>query len=175
MQNRFQGTVQVGADAAAVARLHVTEPTVNNEVLRLESTATNDDPNLRVFQGRVATTTTGANSAFTFATASDTAYLVTARTLARCVSGAGCTAGQTLGCTIVSTIKNVGGTASVVGANVALNCQTDITGLVCATACTLVANAAPCNTASNFCVDVAGAANQNLTWHTTVEIQNLNQ
>ncbi len=173
MENRFQGKLVVGLDAAPSARLHVSEPTINNEVARFESVATNDDPNLRVFQGRVATTTTGANSALTFATASDTAYHITARTIARCTGGAGCTAGQALGCVIESTVKNVTGTASVVGTNISVACQSDITGLVCATACTLVANAAPCATASNICVSVTGGALQNITWHTTWELQNV--
>ena len=42
--------------SAARCRLHIVEPTLGNEVVRVESTAGNDDPRESVYQNRAATT-----------------------------------------------------------------------------------------------------------------------
>lgn len=172
--NSIRGDVSIGgATLSPLATVHVQQQTLGNEVFRLESIATNDDPNLRVFQQRAATTDTTTTKLHGFTTATDTSYDVDARVMGRCTGGAGCTAGQTIGCDIHATLKNVSGTVTVVGTNVSLACNTDITGLVCATACSLVANASPCATATDFCVKVIGGATQNITWHSLLEVRNL--
>ena len=53
---RQTAVAMFGGDQTASARVHISEPTLGNEVFRIESVATNDDPSERVFQNRVATT-----------------------------------------------------------------------------------------------------------------------
>lgn len=158
---------------APPARLTSSEPTPGTEAFRVETVATNDDPDYRVFQQRAATTNSTTTLLHNFTTASDRAYVVQARVVGRCTSGAGCTAGQAIGCVMEATFKNVSGTVTSLGtANP--NCVGDITSLTPATAVAFGAGTAgSCTALTDFCVKVTGATNENITWHTTTIVQDL--
>jgi len=168
------GKVGIGPSTVSpLARLHVIEETLGNAVEQLESVATNDNPTRRVFQGRVETTDATVTSLHTFTTATSNVYLISGTVVARCTAGANCTLGQGLGCTFSATVKNVGGTATLVGALTSTHCTTDITGLTCTTACTFAVNAAPCASAANVCIKVTGGAARTITWHDSLTIENV--
>lgn len=67
--------------------LHVTQTTLGNEVLRLESTATNSDPSERVYQNRVTTTDATPTTIHTFAIPADTVVLIEAISVSRRTGG----------------------------------------------------------------------------------------
>lgn len=176
------GDVMIGSSTVVPsATLHVQEATAGNEVQRLESVATNDDPNQRVFQQRLQTTNATKTTLHNFTTASDRVYLVRASVVARCVSGAGCTAGQGAGCVLKATMKNVGGTVSRIDTTSTVDyAASDITAVG---ACTTVdatstvtlqaAVAGGCTANTDFCVRVTGGATHTITWHDTLEMQDV--
>ncbi|MGD9648628.1 MAG: right-handed parallel beta-helix repeat-containing protein, partial [Pirellulales bacterium] len=147
--------------AVPAAKLNVTTSALQTEVARFESVATNDDPSMRVFNSRGATS--GAASATAdIATASDKVYGVEFRTVARCVSGAGCTAGQGGYWVTRANYKNVGGVLSEITETNDF-ASDDITGTI--------TNPAVSVSGTNIRLTVTGLANQELTWHTTWLIQ----
>lgn len=164
----FGGKVGVGPNAATpTARLDVVEDTVNNSVLSLKSIATNDDPTYQVYQARVQTTGAGASTLYSFAPTSGQVYLIEVHTLARCVSGANCTAGDVQACVVYDTVKNIGGTVTE-GTQTSAYTQTDAS---MSGSCNAAADLAV--SGSNFVIGVTGAASETVTWHSTIMIQNL--
>ena len=124
--SRLGGRTIVGSTSAnPAATMHVTEPTVGNEVLRVESVATNDDPNYRIFQMRTTAAASGTtNLDFPLTTAAPTdapcasskVCIVEASVICHCTSGSSCTAND--GGAIVTRwpMKNNGGTFTQLGA-----------------------------------------------------------
>lgn len=124
--SRLGGSTIIGSTSASPSStLHVTEPTVGNEVLRVESVATNDDPNYRIFQMRTTAAASGTtNLDFPLTTAAPTdapcasskVCIVEASVICHCTSGSSCTAND--GGAIVTRwpMKNNGGTFTQLGA-----------------------------------------------------------
>lgn len=80
------GSTGLGTSAPSTF-LHVVQPTINSEVFRIESIATNDDPSERVFQGRVATTDGTTTTILTIAIPASTSMHIVARVVARRTGG----------------------------------------------------------------------------------------
>ena len=150
---------KVGVNQGTVsARLHVSESTLGNEVFRAESTATNDDPNLSVYQNRVATTDATVTTLHSFTLTASTTYRIEARVVARRTGGTSGTAEDGAGYIIVGTYKTVAGAATLVGAVSALYTAEDQAAW----------DATLDTSGTAVRVRVTGAANNNVTWHSTL-------
>ena len=160
MFNRLGGNTMIGADADPSATLHVRRATLASEVLRLESTATNDDPSERVFQNRVATTDATVTTLHTITIPASTTVQINAFVTARRTGGTAGTAEDGAGYIVIATVKNVAGTATIIGAVNNLVAQED----------QVLWDATIDVTGATARVRVTGAALNNVVWHTTVKI-----
>ncbi len=140
--------------------MHVIAQALGNEVLRIESVATNDDPSERVFQNRAATTDATVTTLHTQTIPASTTVRLVAHVVARRTGGAAGTAEDGASYTVVVTVKNVGGTATLVGAVNQLTAQEDQAAW----------DATIDVTGATARVRVTGAANNNVTWHLTLHV-----
>lgn len=158
------GKVKISAtNGAASARLHIEEPTLGNEVQRLTSIATNDDPTESVFQNRVATTDATVTTIHTVPTVSDTTKMIEVRVVARRTGGTGGTAGDGAAYIKVATFKNIAGTVTQIGANSDVHIAEDQAGW----------DVTFSVSTTNVLVQVTGAADNNVTWHATIRTYEL--
>lgn len=151
-------TAMIGAALAASATAHVQQATLGNEVFRVESVATNDDPSERVFQNRAATTDATVTTLHTVTIPASTTVHVEARVIARRTGGTAGTAEDAAGYIIQGTFKNVAGAATLVGATTIDHVAEDQPAW----------DAALTASGATVLVRVTGAANNNITWHCTV-------
>ena len=135
------------------------QPTVGSEVARLESVATNDDPSERIYQGRVATTDATVTTINTIATTNDTTIFVTIYASARRTGGSSGSAGDAAGYVFYTVYKNIGGVLSVLSSSAAFTAESQ-SGWNLGTA----------TSGTNLLIQVTGAANNNVTWHSTVKV-----
>lgn len=165
---RHAGSVMIGTQAAypgtaPSARLHVQEPTIGNEVFRVSSDATNDDPNYRVLQQRVATTDATVTTLQTIPITASRTYLIEARVTARRTGGVSGTADDGAAYIRRAIYRTVAGTVTLTGA-----VQDGLTGENPATYdATLTISGA------NVLVRVTGVATTDISWHTTTIIQDI--
>lgn len=152
----FDGTV-------ANPKVTITQATVGNEVMRIQSTATNDDPSERLFQNRVATTDATVTTLGTFTISATTTYTIETTVTARRTGGASGTAEDSASYQIIATFKNVAGTATQVGATTVVHTAEDQAGWDCVYDVT----------AGTARVRVTGAASNNVTWHATTRTYQL--
>jgi hypothetical protein len=154
--------IGVGISAPS-AKLHVTQLTLGKEVFRAESVATNDDPNFRIFQQRAATTDATITTLHSITIPSSTTVLLTARVVARRTGGAAGTAEDGAAYVITGAFKNVAGTATQIGTTSVVSSFEDQAGWGCVFDVT----------AATARVRITGAINNNITWHSTVMMQNV--
>lgn len=131
--------------------------TIGTKVLSLVSTATNDDPQLDIYQNRVATTDATVTTLHTIAIADETAYALTATVLAHRTGGSAGTAGDSALYTFQACVMRTGaGIATMVGASTpivtlesqaAWDCVFDVDG------------------GNNARIRFTGALNNNITIH----------
>jgi hypothetical protein len=140
--------------------LMVNQGTLGNDVQRLTSVATNDDPTEIVVQNRVTTTDATVTTLHTFTVPASTTYRVEVTVIARRTGGAAGTAEDGAGYLQTATLKNVAGTATIIGAvgvldtaedQAAWDCTIDVTGATAR-------------------VRVTGAVDNNVTWHMTARV-----
>lgn len=140
-----------------LARVHVIQGTLGSTVLRLESTATNDNPTEDTVQGRIATTDATVTTLATFAIPASYTVVVEAHVAARRTGGASGTAEDGAGYGFVATFKNVAGVATQIGTTTPLythesqaawDATFDVTGATAR-------------------VRVTGAAGNSIVWHLT--------
>lgn len=143
-----------------LARTRITQATVGNEVVRIQSTATNDDPTEIVYQNRAATTDATVTTLHTFTVPASTTYMIEARVTARRTGGTGGTAEDGAGYVIRGTYKNVAGTATLIGA---VNADYTAEDQAAWDATFTVSGA-------TVLVRVTGAANNNISWHMTARV-----
>jgi hypothetical protein len=138
--------------------LTVVQATLGNEVLRLQSTATNDDPAESVIQARIATTDATVTTLHTFTIPASTTVGIEARVIIRRTGGAAGVAEDGAFEIVATAVKNVAGTATFVTGSVsniaviadgAYVVDFDVTGATAR-------------------LRVTGVANVNLTWHATI-------
>lgn len=174
-QTRLGGKTRIGSTSAdASAELHVTQPTIGNEVFRLESVATNDDPVYKVYHSRATAAASGTtNIDFPLATAAsvdkpcpdDSVCVVEARTVCHCTSGSSCTADAGGASVNVIVAKNDGGTMTVQG-------SADIVAALQAGSSSITSNTLTIN-GNNARMAVAVPANFNHTCHVTWIVQSV--
>jgi hypothetical protein len=140
-------------------RLHITEPTVGNEIMRIESTATNDDPIEKLYQNRLATTDGNQTTLHTFTVPSSTSYLISAKVVARRTGGVSGVAEDGAAYDLFALYKNVAGTATLIGtvtntakeSNAAYDATFTVSG-------------------ATVRLSVTGIATTNITWHMTARV-----
>jgi hypothetical protein len=157
------GEIAIGTPPSTGVKFQVHQSTLGGEVLRLTSVATNDDPLVSVYQQRVATTDATVTTLHSLATTTDYTYVVEVKVIARRTGGASGAAGDSAGYSLLGTFKNVAGTVTQVGttsvvatheSQAAWDCVFDIS-------------------TTNIRVRITGAAGNNVTWHSTVELSAL--
>lgn len=138
--------------------LVIAQQTINNEVFRLQSTATNDDPSDKFYQGRVATTDATVTTINTIAIPVTTTVQLAATVRARRTGGVSGTAEDGAGYVIYATYKNVAGTATLIGAVNTVHSAESQAGWDC----TFTVSS------GNVLLRVTGAVDNDVTWHSTV-------
>lgn len=137
--------------------------TLGNEVTRIYSDATNDDPRESVYQNRVATTNNTQTTLHTFTLSASTTYAIEANVIARRTGGAGGTAEDSAEYKIRALFKNVAGTATQVGATTIISANEDNANL----------DAVFDVTGATARVRVTGDTSNNYTWHMTARTYQL--
>lgn len=135
-------------------RLFVFQQTLGNRVMTLSSIASNDDPTEDVYQNKVLTTTATQTTLHTFTIPASTTYSIEATVVARRTGGSSGTAEDGARYKITAAYKNVGGTATLIGAVTVISSAED-QGAWDATFDVTGATAR---------VRVTGAANNNISW-----------
>jgi len=141
------------------ARAHIVQATLGNEVLRLDSIASNDDPSERTYQNKVTTTDATATTIATIAIPSSTTVMIEARVTARRTGGASGTAEDSAGYIIAAVYKNVSGTATEVGETAIFTAE-DQAGWDCSVS----------PSSGNALIRVTGAASNNISWVITYRL-----
>jgi len=138
----------------------LTTAAVETTVLALTTIATNDDPILFWQQGRVATTDATVTTLQTISTLSNTCIMIESQVVARRTGGTAGTAGDVAAYKRIAAFKNVSGVLTQIGtttdagtfeSQAGWNCTIDTSG-------------------TNIRVRVTGAANNNVTWHSTTQV-----
>jgi len=178
VDNRLAGLTVVGSSSTAPhARLHALDPTLGQEVFRVETTATNDDPNYKMFQSRgagTASSTLNLDLLLTSAAPTDApcpsgaTCFVESRTVCHCTSGSVCS-GSNLGGSDVGkmTVANVAGSISLLTGSSA----TDTTQKDTAPSITSITLSMSGTTTARVAVVIP--ANANHTCHVTWIIQSV--
>lgn len=138
----------------------VTQGTIGNEVLRLQSAATNDDPSEVVMQARGTTANGTIATLRSFTIPASTTYAIEAMLVARRTGGSAGTAEDGAFYKLIATFKNVGGTATQIGATTVVATHED------QAAWDVVFDV----TGATARIRVTGALNNNVTWHMTARI-----
>lgn len=158
---RLDGNLVVGS-ATAAALIHATQASLGSEVLRLESVATNDDPNFIYMQGRAATTDATETTLQSVTLDDNTVYTFWSHIVARQTGGtAGTTGNGALYVRVFAAKRVSAGTATAIGTVGVIRTNEDDAGW----------NVNLDVSGNDVRVRVTGAADQNITWHGTLIIQ----
>ena len=142
------------------ALVEVQQATLGNEVMRISSIATNDDPMEQTYQGRVATTNATPATLLTISPTASYTTMIEARVVARRTGGTAGTAEDAAGYIFQGTYKNTAGTVALIGTvNAAYTAESVGTY-----------NATLVISGSTVLVQVTGVASTNITWHCTVRV-----
>lgn len=155
-----------GTDAISITSANAT--TINGATtvtldFNVSAPATNDDPNYKITQTRVATTDATVTTLQTIPISASNTYMVEARVVARRTGGSAGTADDGAAYVVRGTYKTASGTVTLIGSLSAMYTAEDQAGW----------DATLTISGSNVLVRVTGAANNNVTWHTTTILQNL--
>ncbi len=145
-------------------RVYFLASATDTEILRVESIATNSDPNLYVRQYRGTTTDATVTTLATIALSASRTYHVEARVLGRRTGGTAGTAEDAASYILHGTWQTVGGVTTLVGAVTVVHVGESQAGWDA----TLDSDGA-----GNIRVRVTGASNNNITWHATVLLQDV--
>lgn len=136
-----------------------TQPTLGSTVSSLTTVATNDDPTENTSQGRATTTDATVTTLQTITIPASTTVNIVTRVVARRTGGAAGVAEDGAAYERVATVKNVAGTATLIGAVATPYTMEDQAGWDC----TIDVTGATAR------VRVTGAINNNVTWHATTK------
>ena len=151
--------INLNVDTQAKA-ITCTQGTPGSTVFCIQTTATNDDPTVKYRQNRIETTNGTITAIDTIPTVTDTCIMVDAQVVARRTGGTAGTAGDIAAYGRRAAFKNVGGVLTQVGTTTAIGTYESQAGWDC----TIVASG------TNILVRGLGAANNNVTWHSTTAI-----
>ena len=151
--------INLNVDTQAKA-ITCTQGTPGSTVFCIQTTATNDDPTVKYQQNRIETTNGTITAIDTIPTVTDTCIMVDAQVVARRTGGTAGTAGDIAAYSRRAAFKNVGGVLTQVGTTTAVGTYES----QAAWDCTIVTSG------TNILVRGLGAANNNVTWHSTTAI-----
>jgi len=134
---------------------HITNDNILQEVFRLESIETNDNPYVSYVQGKVTTTDATVTTLKTFPTVLDTTYSIKVRVLARRTGGTAGTNGDSALYEKVACFRNILGTVTQLGTT------TDLVTIESVPAYDVTFDIL----ATDIRLRVTGVANTNITWH----------
>ena len=137
------------------AQLHALQATLGNVVLRLASTATNDDPIEDFIQGRVATTDATPTNMITIPIPANTIVALEGRCVARRTGGASGTAEDGAFYHIEAVFQNIAGVATLITSVSSVTARESQAAWNCTFA----------TSGSDVFMRVTGAANNDVTWH----------
>lgn len=160
VNNYVYGNLSVGKNSASTARLDVYQQTLGDELIRLESTATNNDPVMAVRQYRGTTTDATLTTIGTIALSASKTYAIKHEVVARRTGGSAGTAEDGAHYVAYTTWKTVGGVTTSIGATAAHVAESQAGWLAGISS----------DGGGNVLLRVQGAANNNVTWHATVWI-----
>lgn len=143
------------------AQVDILQSTLGQNVLRLQSTATNDDPTEDKFHGRTTTTNATVATVLTIPITASNTYFITAEYVARRTGGTGGTAEDGGGGRVSEVYKTVAGAVAFQG-SVEDN-QTHPFGGGAGLSMT--------ESGTNVLVQVTGAVNNNVVWHVFVTVR----
>lgn len=151
-----------GGAVTTDTRLTVNGTALGSSVINLTTAATNDDPNFKVQQNRVATTDATVTTLDTIAITASNTYLIEARVAARRTGGAAGTADDGAVYIRRAMVTTKAGTVTINAVQddltqedqAAWDCTLDVSG-------------------TSIRIRVTGAANNNVTWHSTTFVSNL--
>jgi hypothetical protein len=146
--------INLAAGTQPSANLHVKALTIGEEVFRVESTATNDDPYYGIVQGRITTTDATVTTLRQISVTTSATWTAFARVIARRTGGAAGAADDAAEYEIRGTIKTVGGVATLV-ANTTTVIYEDQAGW----------DAVFDISGGALRIRVTGAVNNTITWH----------
>lgn len=153
------GSLTAGNPSSTTAMIHALQGTLGNEVVRLESSTTNSLPVEIVYQNKVTTTDATATTLNTFTVPAETTYYISAIIVARRTGGSAGTAEDGCSFELKGVYNNISGVATIIGTVYRLINKSqpgwDV-NLVTST-----------NTVE---IQVTGAVNNNITWHTTSRV-----
>lgn len=153
--DRATGYVGFGAAAGVIeAKVHVIQPTVGQNVLKLQSTTGGDDPTQDFLQARGLTTNNTITTIVNIAIPASHACFLDAYVVARRTGGTAGTAEDCAAYIIRALANQVAGAANIVAQS-----QTVIGESQAAWDCVFDANS------TNVRIRVTGATNNNITWH----------
>ena len=148
-------TTDLGAPAC------IYQATLGSAARITTSAATNDDPTEIVYQNRVATTDATVTTLHTIAIPATTTVKISASVVARRTGGAAGTAEDGATYERVAAVKNVAGTATIIGAVATPTTIEDQAGWDC----TITVSG------GNALLRVTGAVDNNITWHATIYVE----
>jgi len=134
----------------------ITQPLLNGLVQSLRSIATNDDPEEKVYQGRVATVDATVTTILTIPIPSNTITHIRACIQARRTGGSSGTAEDGAAYEIQGAFKNVAGNATLIASTTNFAAEDQVGW-----------NAAFNASSGNVLIQVTGASGNNITWHLT--------
>lgn len=153
---RVTGAKKLGIGTTdPLATVDAIQPTLGSAIFRLSSTATNDDPTMSVYHGRVATTDATVTTIGTITPAASTTTFLEARVWARRTGGASGTAEDGAAYIFAGTFKNAAGTITQIGTTTAIATHESQAGW--AADFTI--------SGTDVLIQVTGAAGNNVTWH----------
>ena len=147
---------------APTAVLEAISGTVDQEVFKILSVATNDDPNYRIYQGRAATTDATVTTVQTITITASNSYLIESRIVARRTGGVSGTADDGAVYIRRALVTTKAGTVTISAVQDGLT-QEDQAGW----------DATFTVSGASILVRVTGAASNNITWHATTIVQHL--
>lgn len=135
----------------------------DTDFFTLTTTATNDDPNYIVRQGRITTTDATTTTINTIAISASNTYMIEARIVARRTGGAAGTADDGAVYIIVGSFTTKTGTVTQLGTTTTVHSGEDQGAW----------GAQFTVSGANVLVQVTGAGSNNVTWHSTIVVQNV--
>lgn len=150
------------SSAGATAPLTLTQATLGNSILTLQSTASNSDPSEVTYQQKVLTTDGNATTLATIAIPATTTVMIEARVVARRTGGSAGVAEDGATYIVAGAYKNVAGTATEIGEGSLFSAE-DQAGW----ACTLTPSS------GNVLLQVTGATNNNVSWSATYRVYSI--
>jgi hypothetical protein len=153
------GVVGIGVAPNTSYKVLVQQSSLGSAVHALASTASNDDPIEVVYQNKITTTDSTVTTIHIVAIPTSTTVLIEAKIIARRTGGSSGSAEDSAAYVILSTYKNVAGTATEINETAAYTAEDQIGW-----------NATITPSSGNALIQVSGATNNDISWVATIRV-----